>query len=92
MNNPLMLIAGIIIVGLLFVVVPVVIDAYHRFRHRKVLTCPETHGPAEVSLDTGRAAFGAAFGKSMLRIRRCSLWPKRLGCEEKCVKENWPTQ
>ena len=41
-TNPLMLIAAIITFGLLFVVAPVAADAYRRYRHRKVITCPET--------------------------------------------------
>jgi hypothetical protein len=91
MDNPFILIAGIIAVGLLFVVAPVVFDTYRRFRNRKVITCPESHGLVEVSVDPGRAAFGAAFGKAMLRITSCSLWPKKIGCARKCIKENWPT-
>lgn len=90
-TNPFILIAGIVAFGLLFVVAPVAIDAYRQFRHRKVITCPETHGLAEVNLKTGLATFGAAFGRPAMRVRSCSLWPKKKGCDEKCVRENWPT-
>jgi len=90
MNNALMLIAGIVLFGLLFVVVPVVLDVYRRFHHCKVITCPETRAPAEVTPQSRLAALGAAFGKPWLRVRSCSLWPQRMGCDEKCVKENWP--
>jgi len=90
MNNALMLIVVIVLFGLLFVVAPVVFDAYTRYRQRKVIACPETHGPAEVALQSRLAALGAAFGKPWLRVRNCSLWPQKMGCDEKCVKENWP--
>ena len=90
-SNPLMLIAGIVTFGLLFVVAPVAIQAYRRYRHRKVITCPETHGVAEVNLKTRLAVLGAAFGRPSLRVKNCSLWPKKTGCDEKCVRENWPT-
>jgi len=91
MNNALILIAGIVLFGLLFVVVPVVLDVYRRSHHCKVITCPEGNHPvAEVTLQSRLAAFGAAFGKPWLRVRNCSLWPQRMGCDEKCVKENWP--
>ncbi len=89
-SNPLLLIAGIVAFGLISVVVPVVIDAYRQYRDRKVITCPQTHGLAEVSLNTGLAALGAAIGRPLTRVRSCSLWPKRKGCDEKCVRENWP--
>lgn len=90
LSIPLLLIAGIVAFGLIFVVAPVVIDAYRQYRYRKVITCPQTHGLAEVSLDASQAALGAAVGRPVLRVRKCSLWPKRKGCDEKCVGENWP--
>jgi len=92
MNTPLVLIAAIVAFGLLSVVAPVAIDAYRRYRFRKVITCPETHGLAETTLKGHLAALGAAFGKPALRVKSCSLWPKRQGCDEKCVKENWPAR
>ena len=89
-ENPLLLIAGIVAMGFVFVVAPVAIDAYRQYRYRKVITCPQTHGLAEVSLKAGMAALGAACGQPVIRVRSCSLWPKRKGCDEKCVRENWP--
>jgi hypothetical protein len=47
MNSMLLLILGIVATGLLFVVAPVVIDIYVRYRGGKVLNCPETLGAAE---------------------------------------------
>jgi hypothetical protein len=90
MNGPLLLVVVIVATGLLFVVAPVVADAYARYRNGKALKCPETHGAAEVTLNTHRAALAAAFGKPILRVKSCSLWPQKSGCAEKCVKENWP--
>ncbi len=90
MNGPLLLVVVIVATGLLFVVAPVVADAYARYRNGKTLTCPETQRSAEVTLNTRQAALGAAFGKSRLRVKSCSFWPEKSGCAEKCVKENWP--
>jgi hypothetical protein len=89
-TNPLMLIAGIVAMGLVFVVVPIGIDAYRQYRYRKVITCPQTHGLAEVSLNSGLAALGAAVGRPVIGVKSCSLWPQRKGCDENCVAENWP--
>jgi len=89
-TNPLLLIAGILTIGAVFVVAPILIDVYRQYRYRKVITCPESHGLAEVSLNTGLAALGAAVGRPVIRVESCSLWPKREGCDEKCVRENWP--
>jgi len=89
-TNPLLLIAGIVAFGLVAVVAPIVIDVYRQLRHGKLITCPETQRLAEVSLNTGLAALGAAVGRPVIRVKRCSLWPKREGCDENCVAENWP--
>ncbi len=90
MNGPLLLILVIVATGLLFVVAPVVTDIYARYRNGKALNCPETHSSAKVTLNTHQAALGAAFGKPIIRVKSCSLWPEKSGCAEKCVNENWP--
>jgi hypothetical protein len=90
MNGPLLIILVIVATGLLFVVAPVAIDIYVRYRNGKVLSCPESHGAAEVTLNSHGAALAAAFGKRVLRVKSCSLWPKKKGCAEKCINENWP--
>jgi len=89
-TNPLLLIAGIVGFGITFVLIPVFIDAYRRYRYRKVITCPQTHGLAEVTLNSGLAALGAAVGRPVMRVKNCSLWPERKECDENCVAENWP--
>lgn len=90
-TNPLLLIAGIFAMGLGFVFAPVFIDAYRRYRYRKIIICPETHGIADVDLKAGLGALGAAVGRPVIRVKGCSLWPKKKGCDEKCVMENWPS-
>jgi hypothetical protein len=93
MNAPLLiLIAAVIGLGLFYSVLPVVLDAYRRFRNQKVVTCPDTRGLAEVRLDACWAAFTAIFGKPLLKVRHCTLWPHEKNCAERCVKENWPSE
>src|SRR3989304_425733 len=92
MTSALMPVAVIVLFGLLFVVVPVVFDAYNRYRERKVITCPETRSPADVALKTRLAAFGAAFGPpagnrgAAVEICRCA--PGTQGCRKKGEKKN----
>ena len=90
MDGPLLLIVLIAATGLLFVIAPVVIDIYARYRGRKALNCPDNRSPAKVTLDTHRAALAAAFGKRVLRVKSCSFWPTKKGCAEHCINENWP--
>jgi hypothetical protein len=87
MNSLLLLILVIGATGLLLVVAPVVIDIYVRYRGGKFLNCPETLGAAEVTLKTHRAALAAAFGHPVLRVKSCSLWPKKDGLRGKVRQE-----
>jgi hypothetical protein len=84
MNAPLLL-AGIVLVGVVYVLLPVTGDAYVRFRGRRRLRCPETGTGADVQLDARHAALTAAFGDPAVRVARCSLWPERGGCARACV-------
>ena len=91
MEIPLLIISAIVSIGLLFVLLPTACKVYQRFRDRKVVICPHTDQIAEVMPKAWHAAFMATFGrKSMPRVKWCSLWPKRKGCDEKCMEENWP--
>ena len=90
MTQPLLLILGIIAMGSLLVVFPVGLATFYRYRRRKVVTCPETHSPAEVRLDAHRAALTTVLGRPRLKVEDCSRWPEKKGCDEECVKENWP--
>ncbi len=43
-----------------------------------------------------KALMTALAKKGDLRVKSCSLWPKKMGSEEKCIeekciKETWPT-
>ena len=87
-THPWLLIGGIFAFSLMFVYAPVFFDAYRKYRDRKLVTCPQTHGVAEVDIKAGLGALGAAFGQPVIRVKNCSLWPGRAGCDEHCVSEN----
>lgn len=90
MTGVFLLIAGVILLGLYFVVAPAVLSTYRRYRGRRTIICPETDRIAEMSIKAGRAGIMAALGKPELRVKWCSLWPKRKGCAEECLKDEWP--
>ena len=90
MTGVIFLIAGVIIIGLYFVVAPAVLSSYRRYRGRRTIICPETDQIVEMELKAGRAGVMAALGKQDLRVKWCSLWPRRKGCAEECVKDDWP--
>lgn len=57
---------------------------YLTFRGVRIITCPETHRPAAVAVDT-RAALSRVFDRRRLRLKACSRWPERVGCGQDCV-------
>jgi hypothetical protein len=81
---------AIFFLGMFVIVLPFAMDLYRRFNFRKVVTCPETRGLTEVKLNALWAALTGIFCKPALRVKSCTLWPKKKGCAEACVRENWP--
>jgi hypothetical protein len=92
MLTPFVLGAGLLAMAVFCRVLGFAYDVYRCFRYRKIITCPDTHEFAEVSLDAPRAALGAVLAKPKVRVKSCSYWPRKKGCAECCVKENWPSQ
>jgi hypothetical protein len=86
MSAPWIVVAAIIAVAVCYVLLPVVADTFRRFRTKKSLRCPETGTEAEVGIDAGRAALTSAFGRALLRVKNCSLWPERKECAQDCVR------
>jgi hypothetical protein len=81
-----------LIVGILFVLslIPLVVlgaRSYMKYRGTRVVTCPETKGPAAVKLDIARATQSAASGEIELAVRSCSRWPEGRGCGQQCLEE-----
>jgi hypothetical protein len=85
MTDPWLVIAGIVALAVGYVLIPVVADAFARFRTPRHLRCPETGARAQVEVDAGHAALTAAIRVPVARVKRCSLWPERLGCAQRCL-------
>jgi hypothetical protein len=84
--TPWLVLAGVTVLAVFFVLVPVVLLTWLWFRVPRRLRCPETGTTADVKVDAGRAAFTAAFRHPPdARVLRCSLWPERHTCAERCV-------
>lgn len=87
MEYPLLVILGVLAIGALFVVLPVVWTTFSEHRGPRTVVCPFSGTDATISVDAGRAARGAAFGRSLLSVERCSLWPERKSCAQACLAE-----
>jgi hypothetical protein len=85
MSHPWIVLVAVLAVGLLYVLMPLVADTFRRFRSPRMLSCPETGGNAEIGIDASRAALTSAFGRPLLRVKSCSLWPERKQCKQDCL-------
>ncbi len=82
--NPWIVIAGVVVIAVVYVVLPVGLSMSGRFRGWKIVTCPTAYRPTAILV--GRAGLAEALGvRSLRRIRGCSLWPERSGCDRRCL-------
>jgi len=58
-----------------------------KFRGKMLVTCPETHDPAAVKVNVGRAALKALAGRRELELCACSRWPERGDCDQDCLEQ-----
>ena len=86
MSAPWIVLAAIVALAVGYVLLPVVSAVFLRFRGTRELACPETGTTAKVGADARWAALTAAFRHPVLRVKNCSLWPGRRGCEENCLR------
>lgn len=86
MSAPWIVLAAIVALAVAYVLLPVVAAVFLRFRGTRELACPETGATAKVGADARWAALTAAFRHPVLRVKNCSLWPGRRGCEENCLR------
>jgi len=86
METALITIAAITLLGIFYVTLPIFIDYFRRYRRKRVVRCPETGDAAEVDLDATRAALSSLFGKPILKVKNCTLWPWKRGCSQGCMK------
>ncbi len=85
MEYPVLVILGVLAIGLVTVVLPVVLTTLADHREPRSLVCPETGLATLVQLDAGRAARGAIFGHVRLAVQNCARWPERRACNQACL-------
>jgi hypothetical protein len=82
-----MLVMSILALGLIYVVVPVALTTYRRFRSPKTVICPETGRGATIRLNAEQAAISATVGTPDLQVRDCANWPERRPCAQDCLAQ-----
>lgn len=82
--NPWLILVGLVLIAVVFVALSVGLSTSARYRRWKIVGCPTTYRPAAVLV--GRAGLAAALGiRGLRRVRACSLWPERCGCDRGCL-------
>lgn len=87
MEKPLLMIAVIAGIGLVYVLLPVMLDAFMRYRKMRRVHCPEANKAALMNVNAKAAALTAAQGKTQLRVSNCSLWPEKRDCAQRCLAQ-----
>lgn len=87
METLLVLIGAVVLLGIFYVLLPRFIFTYQRFRRKRVLRCPESGMLVEVDMDPRFAALTSPFGKPLLRVKNCTLWPRKKDCEQECLHD-----
>jgi hypothetical protein len=82
--NPWMILVGLVLIAIIFVALPVGRAMSVHYRRWKIVGCPTTYRPAAILV--GRAGLAEALGiRALRRVRGCSLWPERCGCDRGCL-------
>ena len=84
MMNPWIVLIGLVVIAVGFVALPVGLSMSARYRRWKIVGCARTYRPAAILV--GRAGLAEALGiRALRRVRSCSLWPERYGCDRRCL-------
>jgi hypothetical protein len=76
-----------VIAAVLGALAPIVACTWRTYRGVRVITCPETRRPAAVKVDVRHAAASAVRDTLDLRLKSCTRWPERAGCDQDCLAQ-----
>jgi hypothetical protein len=63
------------------------VGAWLKYRGRRVVTCPDNHNPAGVTVDSIHAMATAIGASPQVRLESCSRWPEKANCGQECLSE-----
>jgi hypothetical protein len=83
--NPWIVLLAIGALATVYVLLPIALSTFSRYRHMLLLRCPRTHQETWVRFNAGRASLSSCFDRPRLSVRSCLLWPERSGCGQECA-------
>ncbi len=60
------------------------VRAYRVFGGLREITCPETEESVQVRIQVAHAIASRITGGNELRLKSCSRWPAKQGCDQAC--------
>jgi hypothetical protein len=63
------------------------VRAWRRARGVRLITCPENHRPAAVTLDAVDAGLAAAVNERAFHLSSCTRWPEKRDCNQACLSQ-----
>ncbi len=63
------------------------VRAYRVFGGVREVSCPETMEAALVRIQVARAIASRLTGQNDLRLKACSRWPDKRGCNQACASQ-----
>lgn len=87
LGNIILLAILVLLIGAIAFGIALAFRTYLRYRGQRIITCPETHRPAAVHVDVGKAAGERLFGKTEIRLDQCSRWPEKRNCGQECLSQ-----
>jgi hypothetical protein len=87
MTAPWFTFLAIIGLAILYVMVPIAADTFWRYRPKRTVHCPDEDKRARVQIDATLAAMTAVPGPPKLLVQRCSFWPDRADCAQRCTRD-----
>jgi hypothetical protein len=81
------LIILLLLVMVLVTYAAITVATWLRLRSPHIVSCPENHEPATVSVDVPHAVLTALWEAPELRLQSCSRWPEHAKCKEECVTQ-----
>jgi hypothetical protein len=64
------------------------VRTYRRRRGPRIVRCPENGRTASIELDAPHATITqATMGSPILRVKRCSRWPRHQDCDQECLSQ-----
>jgi hypothetical protein len=63
------------------------VRAYRLYSGLRLISCPETAEEAIVKIRATRAMASTLVGRNDVRLRSCSRWPEKKGCDQSCVAQ-----